>query len=80
VDKAKEEEASRLSALPAKLLNNAAVLHMRGGEAAAALALMQEAVQVKDMPEPSSAVASLAHACATLSASMASSCSDSRQR
>ena len=33
--------------LPAKLLNNAAVLHMRAGDTAAALALMQEAIAVR---------------------------------
>ncbi len=32
--------------LPAQLLNNAAVLSMRGGEPHAALALIEEAVQV----------------------------------
>lgn len=46
VDKEEEEAANRLDPLPAKLLNNAAVLHMRGGEPASALELMQEAVQV----------------------------------
>ena len=33
--------------LPAKLLNNAAALHLRGGEKLAALRLMYEAVEVR---------------------------------
>ena len=33
--------------LPAKLLNNAAALHLRGGEKQAALRLMYEAVEVR---------------------------------
>ncbi|BDA40854.1 RNA polymerase-associated protein CTR9 homolog [Coccomyxa sp. Obi] len=40
-----EEAANRLDPLPAKLLNNAAILHMRAGEARAALDLMQEATR-----------------------------------
>ncbi len=35
------------AALPAKLLNNAAVLHMRAGESAAALSLVREALTVR---------------------------------
>lgn len=49
-DAAEEEAADRLNALPAKLLNNAAVLHMRAGEATAALDLMQEAIQAMAPP------------------------------
>ena len=45
-DAAEQEQADRLEPLPAQLLNNAAVLHMRGGEPHAALALIEEAVQV----------------------------------
>lgn len=45
-DAAEQEQADRLERLPAQLLNNAAVLHMRGGEAHAALGLIEEAVQV----------------------------------
>ena len=42
------EDAQILPApLPAKLLNNAAVLHMRAGETAAALELVQEAIAAR---------------------------------
>ena len=42
-----EAAAGALAPLPARLLNNAAVLHMRGGEPGAALDLMQEAIRVR---------------------------------
>ena len=45
-DAAEQEQADRLEVIPAQLLNNAAVLHMRGGESHAALALTKEAAQV----------------------------------
>ena len=45
-DAAEQELADRMDPLPAQLLNNAAVLSMRGGELHAALALIEEAVQV----------------------------------
>ncbi len=45
-DAEEQEQADRLDPLPAQLLNNAAVLHMRGGEPHAALGLIEEAVQV----------------------------------
>jgi hypothetical protein len=49
-DVAEAAAAEQLRRLPAKLLNNAAVLHMRGGEPGAALDLMQEAIQVHNHP------------------------------
>ena len=49
-DAAEQEQADRLEVLPAQLLNNAAVLHMRGGESHAALALIKEAAQVCSAP------------------------------
>ena len=43
----REEQVVEDGFLPAKLLNNAAALHLRGGERAAALELMYEAVEVR---------------------------------
>lgn len=48
-DESGEGKASEDSFLPAKLLNNAAALHLRGGEKEAALNLMYEAIEVSPM-------------------------------
>lgn len=50
---AAEEEDVKPAPLPAKLLNNAAVLHMRAGETTAALGLVQEAIAVRLIPNHS---------------------------